>query len=206
MYGSSWLTVGTWEKTAANGGTLFTCQFPRWIPEIPRALNARRSSVPIYPLGALFLCFPLCFSRCLSYLGFLFFFSRTRTYISFFFTHTSDQSNCIEWLHFVEATGCSARTIDYLCIRNFRFLSGSRKFWKTRLRRTRMVCLCCVTSLPQNLYSRAVWKRDVAQTPDVYSNARVTFRRNVSAAQFKSPSPFILINTELPSFYAFYNS
>lgn len=90
VYGSgSWLTVGTWEKTAANRGTLFTCQFPRWIPEIPRALNARRSSVPIYPLGALFLCFPLCFSRCLSYLGFLFF-SRTCTYISFFFftTHT----------------------------------------------------------------------------------------------------------------------
>lgn len=114
VYGSgSWLTVGTWEKTAANRGTLFTCQFPRWIPEIPRALNARRSSVPIYPLGALFLCFSLCFSRCLSYLGFLFF-SRTRTYISFFFTthtHTLDQSNCIECLHFAEATGCSARCL-----------------------------------------------------------------------------------------------
>lgn len=43
---SVWLSIGSRDtgKTAVDSRTLFTCQFPGWIPEIPRALNARRTS------------------------------------------------------------------------------------------------------------------------------------------------------------------
>lgn len=44
--GSVRLLIGSRDtgKTAVDRRTLFTCQFPGWIPEIPRALNARRFS------------------------------------------------------------------------------------------------------------------------------------------------------------------
>lgn len=48
-------------KTAVDRRTLFTCQFPGWIPEIPRALNARRSSMCQFIPRELFFCFS--FSR-----------------------------------------------------------------------------------------------------------------------------------------------
>lgn len=148
----------------------------------------------------LFFCiFPSLFLSILSYLCLFFFSFFLRAHIHTYIGPVQLHRIC---LHFAEATGCPARgrTIDYLCMWNFRFLSGTQRVLESFEKRweEREWAACVVTSLPQNFYSCAVWKRDAVRTRAVYSNARIYCNRRVT---FRCNLKFLYLLFQPSSFH-----